>query len=272
MIPFIFSHLFCLIIYIMHFYKTISGFIYKTTIYIENNDEVNECELMNAVVINKNNKKLYTFDDAQKYIDLGHIVKITYKFQNRKYKIVYNPNKKPLPGNKIALCPPHVNSWTIPDHDPIIIANITFYKSDGSHIIIDVSNQINLVFGPLCDFHKTAGGTLGCYSFVDDIPDDVISASLVYYDGDGNEFTLRLPTIAHTDFLSPDTLTDHNVPEKPDTRILQSVASKLKIKTPRLETTDYNGFHFRNKLLKKNINKKISSYKTKNANKHCVLI
>ena len=111
----------------MYFYKKISGFIHKKQIYIENNDEVNECKLINAVVINKNNKKLYTFEECQKYIDLGHIVKISYKFKNHNYKIVYNPNKKTLPGKKIALCPPHVNTWTIPDIEPIIGFPIDMY-------------------------------------------------------------------------------------------------------------------------------------------------
>lgn len=167
---------------------------------LDNDEIVNNCIFVSAKLLDNNNNMtpiITTFEQAQSYIELGRILELVYIHNDFDHKIVYNPCRRILPGKNVVLCPPYDPSWTALSEEElnmkVILGTLFLHKRDGSNITIDVSEELQKLLGPLGDFHEMAGATLGVYSFIEDVPDDTISASLIYYDGEGNEHSLILP-------------------------------------------------------------------------------
>lgn len=166
---------------------------------LDNDEIVNNCIFVSAKLLDNNNNMtpIITFEQAQSYIELGRTLELVYRHNDFDHKIVYNPCRRILPGKNVVLCPPYDPSWTALSEEElnmkVILGTLFLHKRDGSNITIDVSEELHKLLGPLGDFHEMAGATLGVYSFIEDVPDDTISASLIYYDGEGNEHSLILP-------------------------------------------------------------------------------
>ena len=152
-----------------------------------------------------------TFGDVERHAQLGRRVRLRYRlrFEDAHYEITYNPMRHAhTEGPHPVRCPPHAPEWDAPKKGAgapagdrrrpspvarIMVATLTTNRADGSFDTRDVTDALRLMLGPLGDFHARAGGVIGAYSLVRDLPSDVVSASLVYYDGDGVEHLHALP-------------------------------------------------------------------------------
>jgi len=215
---------------------------------ISNNDKLNNCIFINAKLLDQPDQvqsEITTFKQVQSHIELGRKLKLIYSLNGTQHIIVYNPGRRILPGKNVVLCPPYDPSWTpLTTEDltnKILLGTLILHKSNGDSSSIDVTEQLQKLLGPLGDFHEMAGSTLGIYSLMSDVPDDIISASLNYYDGDGNEHGLVLPyeSSYKTDYAPVEKISDtiesisdeQLTPSKPHPKLKKS-KSIIKTKIP----------------------------------------
>lgn len=177
------------------------------------------CELVSATAYYDGRKQACgTFEAAQRHAQLGRRVLVVYRPVEPPtlgggdpepdapvFQMTYNPHRRALEGPLPARFPPHTDEWGVMDGartggfggcspgDRILSAMLTTHRPDGSATTHDVTDALRRAFGPLGDFHARAGALVTAFSLVPDLDGDVIAASLLYYDDEGEEHTLVLP-------------------------------------------------------------------------------
>ena len=144
-----------------------------------------------------------TFQSARQQAQLGRRVLVVYRLSGAAggggvYQMMYNPHRLALDRPVAERFPPHAEEWGrgaggATGAKEFLSATLTTHHPDGSTATHDVTDMLRRVAGPLGDFHARAGATITAFSFVPDLRNDVIAASLVYYDEEGTEHQHTLP-------------------------------------------------------------------------------
>lgn len=163
-------------------------------------DTEDGCELIRSLVFtSKGIIRCLTFADMRCHIQLGRRVFLQYRLVGSEdlYQVMYRSEQDASHDMSQARCPPHHEKWgaSCEDEKRSLIATMSVHGSNGNTRIFDVSDSLQRCQGPLGDFHAKAGVTLGPYTLEPSLDDDVIDATLVYYDGEGEEHTVHLPKV-----------------------------------------------------------------------------
>lgn len=172
-------------------------------------DEEDGCVLVraNAYASDSSERPCYTFEAVRRYAQLGYRVVMEYRLAagtddagsppSRDYTVTYNPRRGALLERQAVRCPPHVQSWcatnTAHANRGVIAATLLTHDAVGAATTYDVTEALRGALGPMGDFHSRAGSTLTAYTLMPDIAEDVVSASLLYFDEAGTEHKLKLP-------------------------------------------------------------------------------
>ena len=174
-------------------------------------DREDGCVLVRATIhTGTATRDCHTFEGVRRNAQLGHRVRLVYGLADRpgeEFAVTYNPLRGALRERQAMRCPPHDPAWCDDDDNDcappppraILTATLTAHRADGKTSHYDVTSELRRALGPLGDFHSRAGGTITARTLAPALEDEVVAATLLYYDEDGGEYTRALPHVPGDD-------------------------------------------------------------------------